>query len=58
MSANVRADASALAARYARFFGVSVDDVSIELREDDDAEVYVRVVGIVWTLSGAPLKAS
>ena len=58
MSADQRKKASTLAEKYARVFGVPKDDVTIEYREDGDAEVYVRDIGIVWTLSGAPLKAT
>lgn len=54
MSAATRARASVLASKYARVFDVSVEDVTIEFREDDDVEVYVRGIGIVWTLKNPP----
>ncbi len=43
-----------LASKYARVFDVPVEDVTIEFREDDDVEVYVRRIGIVWTLKNPP----
>ncbi len=32
--------------------------MTIEFREDDDAEVYVRGVGIVWTLKSKPYEST
>lgn len=58
MSAETRARASDLAAKYARVFDVPVEDVTIEFREDDDVEVYVRGVGVVWTLKNPPYAST
>lgn len=57
MSAATRARASVLASKYARIFDVPVEDVTIEFREDD-IEVYVRGIGIVWTLKNPPYAST
>jgi len=58
VSADVRERASVLASKYARVFDVPVEDVTIEFREDDDVEVYVRGIGIVWTLKNPPYAST
>jgi hypothetical protein len=57
VSAATRARASVLASKYARIFDVPVEDVTIEFREDD-IEVYVRGIGIVWTLKNPPYAST
>jgi len=47
-----------LASKYARFFDVPVEDVIIEFRDDEDVEVYVRGIGIVWTLKNPPYAST
>lgn len=63
MSANQRAEAEALRAKYARCFNVPKDDVEIEFLEDEDARVFhktnIRLPS--WrlgTTQAVPLQAS
>ena len=58
MSAYQRVKVSMLKERYARAFGVQIDAVNVELREDEDAEVWTPGVGVVWTLSGKPYAST
>jgi len=58
VSADIRARANVLASKYARFFDVPVEDVIIEFRDDEDVEVYVRGIGIVWTLKNPPYAST
>jgi hypothetical protein len=58
MSTYQRTKAGMLAADYARAFKVSIDDVVIEYREDDDAEIWAPGTGVVWTINGKPCEST
>ena len=50
MSSMQRRLAEVLRAKYARVFGLSVDDVRVDYVGDHDARVYAEGCTTVWTL--------
>jgi hypothetical protein len=58
VSANQRRLGEALRAKYARVFGMRVDDVALDFIGEDNAEVYSRVDGTLprWSLTHATVE--
>ncbi len=58
MSTAQRNGATKLAEQYARCYKVDLVTVVIELREDDDAEIWAPGVGAVWTMGCKPYQTT